>query len=217
MLTLKEILKSDPNSIPIEEYDRIFKFMTMSNVPEEEIERKQAYLQSYRCRKFLLYSGNPLVGSVAIYLFALLIGKYPYVSLYTDRIFYFFWHWGPPAEGRLFYFRVCGSVSLSWMAWLFWRIYADINDKGVFIREDVDGAFANISNLGLIILIAPVFLFLFATIGPVSFNSLTIPSIHDGIHIYTFKKVAMISCAYWTVGFSFLLISTCIRWVYRRK
>lgn len=216
-MTLKEIRKSEPKSIPIGEYDRIFGFMKINKMPEDDESKKQAYLQAYRLRVFVYYSWVPIAISLFVYYASKFSSDRGLVSQWVDGILYAFWHWGPPKDDNLLYIRVCGATSLSWAIWMIWRLYHDIMDRGVFIREEIEDAFTKIGNLSAVSLFGSLFLFTFATIGPVDFPSLEVPSAHDSIYMYAFKKCAMISSGYWLLGFSSLLMSTCIRWARRRK
>lgn len=204
-------------STPIEEYERIFGFMTVNNMPDGDEIKKQAYLQSYRIYVFVVYSWVPILASFFIYYFSKGIGDRRYVSDLADGILYAFWHWGFPKDDHLFYTRACGAMSLSWAFWLIWRLYRDATDRGVFLREDVQDAFPRILQLGLLMLLGALFFFAFSFLGPFNFSSLSVPSANDSVHVYALKKCAMISCGYWLLGFSSLLVSTCIRWAYGRK
>ena len=217
MLTLKEILKSDPKSIPIGEYERVFSFINLIRIPDNDAEKKQAYLQAYRFHIFLYYSWTPVAASFLVYYFSRIIPDGGYISQRIDVILYAFWHWGFPEGEHLSYTRACGATSLSWAAWLVWRLYRDTTDRGVFLREDVQEAFPKLLQLALFVLLGSLFFFVFSLLGPFGASSLAVPSAHDSVYVYAFKKCAMISSGYWLLGFSSLLLSTGIRWAYQQR
>ncbi|MBZ9737124.1 hypothetical protein LB534_27275 [Mesorhizobium sp. CA18] len=241
MLTLDEILKRDPKSVPLEEYERAFKFLKVSRLPDAAEDRKHRYLTIYRFRVFVRSSIIPVVSTViavAIYYFLCYVVQLSnfivnskYISIFWPPALYSIsaskvtplvssMPLGSSPDDILFYANSCGLASIVWLSWLLWRIYRDVTDIGNYAPSDNESGVTNLTakvmGLSTFYLIVALCLFYVSSMGFATERSLYLASIYDGVLAYTTKKIFLISSGYWLLGFFSILLSITVRGSRRR-
>lgn len=232
MRKVKEIVALDPKSTPVSEYDKVFSFLNIKNLPEDELNRKEMYLTSYRFHVFwrssILVSFISLVSST----FFLIWSKFASIGS-VDRAYMIlseFWLMSYFSGGQIFvassrawsnksdlevYSGTCGLVSMIWLSWLLWRIFRDSIDRGNYAPNDRESGIDNVRfRFGL--LNAGVFALsmVFLTLSLLNFPgrpSIFVLSSNDSINIYIYKTVIFVSLGFWFLGLSSILLSIAIK------
>ena len=94
MLTLRQILRSDPASTPIEEYQRVFSFIKASELPKNDNDIKLRYLTLYRARLFGLSSIYAVFTTILICILVALFVKIDRPTPFDFDVASFFGHLG---------------------------------------------------------------------------------------------------------------------------
>lgn len=233
ILTISDLLELDLNVASIDNYDRAFAFLKIKDLPSDAYERKKRYIAIYRSHIFLVSAIFPIICSVfisALVWFVIISIGVNNPSEEQFRVASLFWPWNlnevahlrsytatvttnsPDMADLLLYMSACSITSLSWLMWFLWRIYKDVNDRYVFMPSGVDGLFRKkLFAISVVIFLEGVFLVFMATLTLSESAVLLLPSLSDSLFVYTAKKCAYISVAYWSFGVSFLLLSMIVR------
>ncbi|CDX19886.1 membrane hypothetical protein [Mesorhizobium sp. ORS 3324] len=229
MLTRRQILRADPATVPLSEYERVFGHIKISKMPKNDEDKKNRYLTIYKFNLFVISSAFPAVAS-ALSIIASMIFFHKIHSYDDDyKLLSFFW---PPAANELAhahqlitkgvlkesflqglpaYMAACSATSLVWLLWLMWRFYRDIRDRGGYIptfeETGKPGLELKLLQGTVFCLLLAAFMLLFACFNLLETHSLRAPTIYDDPFSYTFKKCLILSYGYWALGCTSALFS----------
>ncbi|TIT98271.1 MAG: hypothetical protein E5W55_07215 [Mesorhizobium sp.] len=234
-LTLKEIVKRDPRSVPLSEYERIFSGYRFSREITEEFDIKERFLTAYRLRVFIYSSALVSIFNIFLGVFFIQVDGYSFKII--DSLLSFFWPFtaselaqfqkildsgqfaGVKEQDFTLYARITGLTSLVWLGWLTWRVFRDSTDRGTYIpniNKSESAALKSKTYQMVVLFFGFSFAaFFIAALGITQQPSLFFPSIFDGVAVYTAKTGLLIASAYWLLGLSSFFIS--IRLRHKRK
>lgn len=229
-LSIREILRLDPDLVELDTYTKAFAFLGAAEPSLNEKERKQQYLTKYRLF-ILLRQGLALFAISIIYCLTIfiIIRNTPYdaplidlfntiplgnVPITHSQLDSRSWAAISSSDVNRFMFTV-NSLRFFWTIWLAYRLIKDFSDPGAFFStRSIPGQYylpekmVAVTAFGSVVGMA---LILITYHGLFERNSLFAPSVFDRPIVFTLKSVSIMSLGYWVLGFSLFLIATLIR------